>query len=307
MRNAFIKTLHEIARKDPNVVLLTADNGAIVFDEFRKECPQQFINCGICETTMVGVAAGLAACGKTPFIYTIIPFLIMRTFEFIRNDICMHQLNVKIIGIGGGMRYSTLGPTHHAIEDVTIMKALPCMTVVCPADPAQTAKATQAIFDYDGPVYLRMGTTKEEAIYQEDFIFTLGKAELMQEGSEITLIAAGSILKEVMAAAQELGCRGISTRVINMHTIKPFDNEAIARAARETKALVTVEEHNIIGGLGESVAVSLAEAGMSGIRFKRLGIADTFCAGFGAHDFLKSKHGLSAQQIAWEAEQLYRS
>jgi len=307
MRNAFIKDLLIIAQNDPDVILLTADNGAIVFDEFRKKYPQQFVNCGISETTMVSVAAGLAACGKKPFIYTIIPFLIMRTFEFIRNDICMPNLNVKIIGIGGGMRYSTLGPTHHALEDIAVMKALPCMTVVCPADPREAGLATKAIYDHSGPVYLRMGTTKEEAVYQDDYDFNLGQAVLLKDGGDVTFIAAGSILKEVMTAAQELDKVGIAARVVNMHTIKPLDQNMVIRCGRETKAILTVEEHNLTGGLGESVASCLAENGPPAPRFKRLAIPDIFCSGFGVHDYLKAKHGLSAQQILREAEQLCRS
>jgi len=305
MRNAFIKTLHGIAKQDPNVILLTADNGAIVFDDFRKDLPKQFINCGISETTMVSVAAGLASCGKTPFIYTIVPFLIMRTFEFIRNDICMHRLNVKIVGIGGGMRYSTLGPTHHALEDIAIMKALAGMTVVCPADPLETGKATLAVYRQQGPVYMRMGTAKEQPIYSRDYDFQLGRAVVLREGKDITLIAAGSILKEVLAAAEELDKKGISTRVVNLHTVKPLDREAIMRCIRETRGVLTVEEHNLTAGLGESIAACIAENGSSQVRFKRMGINDMFCVGFGSHEYLKDRHGLGVNQIVKEAQKLY--
>ncbi len=306
MRNAFIKSLHTIAKKDPNVILLTADNGAIVFDDFRKECPDQFINCGISETTMVSVAAGLASSGKIPFIYTIIPFLVMRTFEFIRNDICMHQLNVKIVGIGGGMRYSTLGPTHHALEDIALMRALPCMTVVCPADPTETGKVTNAIYDHPGPVYLRMGTTKEDAVYEKEYDYRLGRAVVLRDGSDVTLIGAGSVLKEVVAAAEELARQGISARVINMHTVKPLDQESVCRAARETQAVLTVEEHNLDGGLGESVAAALAENHVGTVRFGRCGIRNNFCSGFGSHAHMKAKHGLGVADIVNKAAGLIR-
>lgn len=303
MRNAFVAALYELAKKDPAVMLLVADNGAIVFDKFRNDCPKQFINCGICESNMVTVAAGLANCGRIPFVYTITPFLIMRAFEQVRNDVCMQNMNVKLVGIGGGLRYSTLGSTHHAIEDIAIMKVLPHMTIISPADPMETGKATQAIKDIPGPVYLRMGTTKEPRIYAEDYEFVPGKGIILKDGKDITLIGTGSILHEALQAAALLDRQGISARVLNIHTVKPLDTEIIKTAALETKAIITVEEHNIIGGLGESIAAVILEENVP-VKFARLGLRDRFCSGYGSHEYLKQKCGLSAADIARTAKAL---
>ena len=252
---------------------------------------------------MVSVAAGLAASGKTPFIYTIIPFLLMRTFEQVRNDVCMQEMNVKIIGIGGGLRYSTLGSTHHAIEDIAAMKVLPSMTIVCPADPLETQKATEAIYKIEGPVYLRMGTTKEASVYDKECPFELGRGHIVKPGHDISIIATGSIIYDVLQAARILKEKGIDARVIDMHTIKPMDKDILMQAARETKAILTVEEHSIVGGLGESVAAVILENG-GNTKFKRMGIEDHFCSGYGPHEYVKAKHGLGVDAIAAQAADL---
>ncbi len=299
MRNAFVARLHGLAREDPRVILLTADNGAIVFDRFREELPDQFVNCGICEATMMSVAAGLAAEGAVPFVYTITPFLIMRAFEQVRNDVCMQGMNVKIVGIGGGLRYSTLGPTHHAVEDIALMRVLPGMKIFSPADPAETARAVAAMKETPGPVYLRMGTTREGPVYRDDAAaFEPGRGVILREGGDAAILGTGSILRDCLRAAADLADEGLDVQVVNIHTLKPLDADLILRTARRTGTVVTVEEHSVIGGLGEGVAAVLAGAGIDGLRFRRIGIEDTFCHGYGDHAYLKERHGLSAAAIA---------
>ena len=307
MRTAFISVLHQLAKDDPRVLLLTADNGAIVFDQFRRECPQQFINCGLCESTMMTVAAGMASCGKIPFVYTITTFLLMRAFEQVRNDVCLQNMNVKLVGIGGGLKYSTLGSTHHAIEDIAIMKVLPNLTILSPADPRETAKAVAAMKTLDGPVYLRMGTNKEPAIYPGDYEFVVGKGVVLNEGKDLAVIATGSILYDVLSAVRKLEHEGLSVRVINLHTIKPLDQEIILQAARETGAVLTVEEHHLSGGLGETVAGVILEHAQVPVRFKSLGIEDEFCTIYGPHDYLKEKYGLGVDNICRQARLLCQS
>lgn len=302
MRNAFIATIHDLCKADPDIVIMVADNGAIVFDQFRAEFPGRFINCGIAEANMIGVAAGMALSGKKPYIYTITNFMTMRAFEQIRNDICLQHTNVKVVGIGGGFVYSTLGPTHHAIEDISLMRSLPNMTVICPASPLEVQWAVKAIVSLDTPVYLRMGTNREPEIYDGPNSFETGKGVLLREGGDLTIIVTGPLAHDVLEAHKILNDKGIQARIINMHTIKPIDREMIIKAATETHAILTVENHNIIGGLGSAVAEVLAEFSINKVKFKRLGIPDEFCLQYGTHDELKRYYQLDASSIAQQAE-----
>lgn len=254
MRTAYLDTLYELARNDKRVYALISDNGAIVYDKFRRDFPEQYLNLGISESNMVGMAAGMASCGKIPFAYTIGAFLAYRAFEFIRNDVCLQNQNVKIVGTGAGEVYSALGPTHHSTEDMGGLRALPNLTVICPASPMEVRKATRAAYEYEGPVYLRLGTNKEPEIYKNDYEFCIGKAVTVRDGGDITLIGTGSILKDVLDVSEQLKLEGIDVRVIDMHTIKPIDKEVIIKAIDETGKLITVEDHNVIGGLGGAVA-----------------------------------------------------
>ncbi len=298
MRTAFIKTLMEIAEKDENIYLLTGDLGFSVFEDFARKFPERYINCGVAEQNMIGVAAGLALSGKKPIVYSIIPFITMRPFEQIRNDICIQNLDVKIVGVGGGLSYGSLGSTHHAIEDLAIMRALPRMTVLAPADPIETSSAVREMFKLKGPVYLRLGKSKEENIHQKPFNFKIGKGNLVKNGKDITIIGAGPIVKSAVLAADLLKKEyGVSARVISMSTVKPLDKNIIIKSAKETKAVFTVEEHNIIGGLGEGVAAILAEIPNSKINFKRIGINDHFVKKVGDQNYLKEKEGLSPNGI----------
>ena len=306
MRNAYLKVLYELADKDPRVMALVADNGAIVYDKYREKFSDRFINFGIAEANMISVAAGMASCGKIPFTYTISCFLTMRAFEQIRNDVCLQKMNVKLVGIGAGFVYSSLGPTHHATEDIAIMRALPEMTIISPADDAESEKATLASYQKQGPVYLRLATGSSPEVYKADYDFELGKGVILAHGSDLTIIGTGGILTEVMSASQQLSRAGLSVRVINIHTIKPLDKEIIAKAAAETKAVLTVEEHSIIGGLGSAVAEAILEAGQANTRFKRLGLNNQFPQGYGSYQDMKKMNGLSCEDIVREARALIK-
>jgi len=298
MRNAYIAELYELAGEDERVLALVADNGAIVYDKYRQRFPDRFINFGIAEANMVAAAAGMASCGKIPFAYTISGFLTMRAFEQVRNDVCLQRMNVKLVGIGAGFVYSDLGPTHHATEDISLMRSLPGMTVLSPADDLEAAKCTRAAAEINGPVYLRLGTGKSPVVYQEDYDYQLGRGVTLRQGEDVTIIATGGIVHEVLLAANQLEEEGLSVRVINLHTIKPIDNEIILEAAKETGAVLTVEEHTILGGLGSSVAEVLMEGGCGGVRFRRLGLEGVFPAGYGSYQEMKEINGLSKGHIA---------
>ena len=306
MRNAYIKAVYDMAGENKNILALVADNGAIIFDEFRRDYPEQFINFGISEANMVSAAAGMANCGKIPFAYTIAGFITMRAFEQVRNDVCLQKQNVKLVGVGAGMRYSSLGPTHHATEDIAIMRVLPDMSIIVPASPREAYSATRYAAQIDGPVYIRLEATKEPEIYPEDYEFRLGKGFVLREGKDMTFIAAGSIVHDVLEAARLLEEEGIAARVINMPSIKPIDKDIIIQAAQETGKIVTVEEHSIIGGLGSAVGEVLLEKGCGAVGFKAIGIKDSFCKGYGSHDYLKANNGLGIEQIVGQAIEICR-
>lgn len=295
MRTAYLDTLYELAQKDKRVYALISDNGAIVYDKYRRDLPEQYLNLGISEANMIGMAAGMASCGKIPFAYTIGAFLAYRAFEFIRNDVCLQNQNVKIVGTGAGQVYSALGPTHHSTEDLGGLRALPNLTILCPASPIEVKKATKAAYEHTGPVYLRLGTNRESEIYEEDYAFRIGKAVTLREGKDITLIGSGSMLKDVLDIAEKLGNDGIHAKVINIHTIKPIDKETVIKAAEETGKIITVEDHNIVGGLGSAVAEVIVESGLSVI-FKRYGLKD-FSKGYGKYADVKSNNGVGMNDI----------
>ena len=298
MRTAFIQSLIECARADERIWLLVGDLGYSVVEPFRQEFPDRFINVGVAEQNMTGIAAGLALSGKIVFTYSIANFPTLRCLEQIRNDVCYHEADVKIVAVGGGFAYGAQGMTHHATEDLAIMRALPNMTVVAPADPVETALATRAIIEWHGPCYLRLGKAQEPVVHKTPPDFQIGKAIAVRDGSDVTLIASGGILYNTVQAAEELARQGIQARVLSMHTLKPLDTEAVLAAARQTKAIVTVEEHSMIGGLGSAVAEVLAELGNSHVTFRRIGIKDEFCQQVGGQEYLRQACSLTTAGIA---------
>lgn len=295
MRTAYLDALYELAKSDKRVYALISDNGAIVYDKYRRDFPEQYLNLGISEANMVGMAAGMASCGKIPFAYTIGAFLAYRAFEFIRNDVCLQNQNVKIVGTGAGEVYSALGPTHHSTEDLGGLRSLPNLTILCPASPLEVRKATVAAYEHVGPVYLRLGTNKEPEIYEEDYEFHIGEAVTLRDGMDITLIGTGSIVKDVLEIAEQLKSEEIEARVLDMHTIKPIDKNAVIKAIEETGKIVTIEDHNIIGGLGSAVAEVIADYG-KGVRFRRCGLGG-FSQGYGSYSQVKSNNLLGKDEM----------
>jgi transketolase len=297
MRKTFVKTLIEEAKKDKNIFLITGDLGFMALEEFRDALPKQYLNAGVSEQNMIAMAAGMALTGKKVYAYSIVPFATMRPFEHIRNDICYQNLNVTIVGVGAGFSYSFYGLSHNGLEDISVMRSLANMTVVCPGDPLEVAAATRESVKHKGPMYLRLGKAGEPNVHQSEPIkFQIGRAIEVLKGKDATIIATSNMLENAVEAGKLLQAQNIKCRVVSMHTIKPIDKAAILRAAKETKAVVTLEEHSIIGGLGSAVAEVLAEQS-SGVKFIRLGVPDVYPHILGSQNFLREQFGLAPKQI----------
>ena len=296
MRTTFVKTLLEAAKKDKRIILMTADLGFSVFEEFIEILPKQYINVGVAEQNMTGMASGLAMEGYIPFIYSIIPFVTMRNFEQIRNDICYQHQNVKIIGVGAGFSYGPYGHTHHALEDIGVLRTLPEMTIIAPGDPTEVKLATKAILTMKGPCYLRLGKAGEPILYETEPKFEIGKGIVLVEGNDVTVIATSTMVGRAMEVGKQLKKKGIETRVVSMHTIKPIDGDLIRRVVQKTRVMVSLEEHSIIGGLGSAVSEVLAEGGI-GIPFQRIAVPDRFTKEIGFQEYMREKNGLGEEQI----------
>jgi transketolase len=298
MRTAFIETLLEVAEHDPRNVLIVGDLGFGVVTTFRERLPAQFINAGVAEQNMTGIAAGMALSGKIVWTYSIANFPALRPLEQIRNDICYHNANVRIVPVGGGMAYGSLGISHHATEDLAIMRALPNMLVVAPGDPVETRLAVRALVDHQGPAYLRIGRAGEPTVHMTPPFFQLGKAITVREGSDLTLISTGGQLYDTVRAAERLQAEhNLHARVLSMHTLKPLDMDAVLAAAVDTAAVFTVEEHSIVGGLGGAVAEVLLEADKRPAVFRRIGLRDSFSSLVGDQDFLRAAYEIDADGI----------
>lgn len=300
MRDAFVAQLTEIAREDPRIMLITGDLGFGVLMKFAEELPTQFLNAGVAEQNMTLMATGLALGGRVVFTYSIANFPILRPLEMIRNDACYHDANVKVVGIGGGFSYGSLGISHHATEDIAILRALPNICVVVPCDLAETRQATKALAAHPGTAYFRLdkSTAGEDAgLGTHSTPFVLGKARQLREGSDLTFIACGGIMREVLSAADELLRDGVRCSVLSMHTVKPIDKEAIMQAARETGGIVTVEEHSVDGGLGSAVAEVCMDAGVMPQHFHRIGLRAGFSSIVGSQEYLRQVYGMDSAAI----------
>lgn len=304
MRNAYLAELYKLAEKDKNVLSLISDNGMIVYDAFRAAFPDQYFNFGISECHMIAAAAGMSTCGKIPFAYTISSFLAYRAYEFLRLDVCLENLNVKIVGIGAGISYGYLGPTHHTTEDLALLRSLPNLTIFSPASPSDVHEAVKAAYAIEGPVYIRLGSNGEQEVYGEDFSFEVGKGAVIFEGTDLAIITTGAITGEVKKAAERLLGDGVSVRLISMHTIKPFDVELIAETAKQVSMVAVVEEHNIIGGLGSAVAEVIAERQIAA-PFYRIGLYDQFATGYGTCQQVRAQNGLDSEGIYRQLCQIY--
>jgi len=297
MRSLFNKTLLKIAETNDRIYMVLADIGYGEIEEFAERYPDRFFNVGVAEQNMTGVACGVAMEGNIAITYSIANFPTLRCLEQIRNDVCYHNVNVKIVIIGGGLAYGALGVSHQSTEDLAIMRSLPDMVVVAPADFAEAEAATYAMIEHQGPVYYRCGYKKEPSLHQGKIDFRFGEAIRVCDGSDVTLIGTGTVTYRAYQAAQLLEQRGVHCRVLSMHTVKPIDEEAILAAARETGAILTVEEHNVLGGLGGAVAEVLAEGGI-GVPFRRIGLPDSYVHIVGSHEWLLDHYGFSPQAIA---------
>jgi transketolase len=296
MRKAFMDTLVELARKDERIFLLTGDLGFSVLEEFRDNFPRRFFNMGVAEQNMIGVAAGLALSGKIVFVYSIIPFVTMRCFEQIRNDLCFQNLDVRLVGIGAGLTYGPAGATHHAVEDVAIMRSLVNMTVLSPGDPVETRMCVRGACYRKGPVYIRLGKGMNTPVHSGNVKFSIGKGIILREGRDLTLIASGSMLSIAAQVCENLAKRGLSVRFLRMPTIKPLDRRAIVDSAKKTKAVFTVEEHSEIGGIGSAAADALAESKSKAL-FRKFALKDIYRKTVGSRDYLLRKEGLSEEGI----------
>ncbi|MBO5654308.1 MAG: transketolase family protein [Candidatus Methanomethylophilaceae archaeon] len=299
-RNYYGKALAKLAAENPNVVVLDADlAGSTKTSEFRKVAPERFIEVGIAEQDMIGIAGGLAASGKTVFASTFAVFATGRCWEQIRLAMAYPKLNVKVVSTHCGISVGPDGASHQALEDIAIMRAIPNMTVISPADAYEAYAATLAIADFDGPVYMRLGRADMPVIFDEDVKFEIGKAKKLRSGSDVTLIGTGQMVPLCMEAAEMLEKDGISAEVINISTIKPLDIEAIYESVSKTGCVVTAEEHSVIGGLGSAVAEFLSEN--CPCPMTRVGTRDTFGES-GDPDDLFKKYGLTADDIRAAAE-----
>lgn len=294
-RDAYGKTLLTLGAKNENIVVLDADlSKSTKTYDFKVAHPDRFFNMGIAEQNMMGTAAGLATAGKVPFASTFAVFAAGRAFEVIRNSICYPKLNVKICATHAGITVGEDGASHQAIEDIAIMRVLPNMTVICPSDGVSATKLIEAAAEYEGPVYIRLGRSAIPVLYKEDQVFEMGKGIELAEGTDVTIIATGIMVYEALLARDELAKEGISARVIDIHTIKPIDRDIIIKAATETKAIVTAEEHSIIGGLGGAVSEVVAETVPT--KVLRVGVEDTFGES-GKPAELLIKYELTAEKI----------
>jgi transketolase len=296
LRTAFLETLFELAKADDRIVFLTGDLGFSVIEPFAQALPKQFVNAGVAEQNMTAIAAGMALSGKIALTYSIANFPTLRCLEHIRNDVCYHEANVKIVAVGGGFAYGALGASHHATEELGVMRMMPGMTVVAPADPIEARLATRAIVAHPGPCYIRLGKAGEPNVHEGPVDFKLGRAIQLRDGKDVTLISTGGMLKAAVGVAQRLAERGVEARVLSMHTLKPLDTEAVLAAARDTGAVITLEQHSILGGLGSAVAEVLAEAGLP-VKFKRIGIPSAFSPRVGSQQYLDEQNGLDEEGV----------
>lgn len=298
MRNTFVNTLVELAKKDRSIELITGDLGFGVLKPFWEQCPDQFTNAGIAEQNMTGVAAGMALSGKNVFTYSIGNFPTLRCLEQIRNDCAYHNANVKIVCIGGGFVYGSLGMSHQATEDLAILRALPNVAVLAPADLVEAEECTKALANYNGTAYLRLGRGGEKRIHDRIEHFEIGKAIKVSDGDKVAIFSTGAIFEEVTAAMEILVTRGIRPMVYTFPTVKPIDADTIREVARKVDFIVTCEEHNIIGGFGSSVAEVLSGVKGSHAWLLRIGLNDEYSVRVGNQHYLRKQYHIDAESIA---------
>lgn len=296
MRDAFIAELMELAERDPAVMLITGDLGFGVLNQYQDRFPAQFLNAGVAEQNMTGLAAGLALEGHKVYTYSIGNFTTLRCLEQLRNDVCYHDADVTAVAVGGGFSYGQLGMSHFATEDLAILRALPNMMVVAPSDPWETRVLTRQMAAIPGPKYLRLDKGKAGLPVDEGDI-NLGAIRMVRSGTAITIVTIGAILSEALKAADTLAADGIEARILSVHTLKPLDAAPVVAAARETGGIVCVEEHNVVGGLASAVAQLCLEHGAAPAQFRAVGLADVYPTIVGDQDYLRAAYGMDAPAI----------
>lgn len=297
MRQSALNAVYELAKRDPRVLFIGSDLGAGVLDKMKTEMPDRFLMEGVSEAGIIGMSAGLAMDGFIPYFNTIATFITRRCFEQVAVDLCLHDLPVRLLASGGGAVYAPLGPTHMALEDVAIMRALPNMTVVCPADAPEMTRLIETTLDWPHPIYIRFGKGGDTVISTAENGFTLGTAISMRQGRDLAIISTGVMTARCLEAAKELAAAGVDASVLHVHTIKPFDEAAVRAAATAHGLVVTVEEHSRIGGLGSAVADVLADARIATPQL-RLAFPDAFVWDYGSQDSVLEAAGLQPPQLA---------
>lgn len=299
MRNAFADELTKLGTEDARVVMLSGDIGNRLFDKFKDKHPSRFFNCGVAEANMMGVAAGMAMNGLRPVAYTITPFVTTRCLEQIRTDVCYHEAPVTIVAVGAGLAYSGLGPTHHACEDISFLRSIPNMVVICPGDAFEVRGALRAALQQDRPVYIRMGKKGEPVVHKGPIAdFAIGKAITISEGSDVCLLSTGNMLPEATLAAHKLKDNGISAEVVSFHTVKPLDEARLKASFARFKLVATIEEHSLIGGFGAAVSEWLVDTETPHKKFLRFGTPDSFFKKSGEQEYAREVLGLTGHQIA---------
>lgn len=297
MRDTFVRTLIELAKRDRNIELITGDLGFGVLKPFWEQCPDQFTNAGIAEQNMTTVAAGMALEGKTVFTYSIGNFPTLRCLEQIRNDCAYHNANVKIVCVGGGFVYGSLGMSHQATEDLAIMRALPDVVVMAPGDLVEAEECTKAIADYQGTCYLRLGRGGEKRIHEKNDNFQIGKAVKVKDGEKVAMFSTGAIFEEVQSAYDLLCERGYHPAVYTFPSVKPIDKDVICSCAEKFDLIVTCEEHNILGGFGSAVSEVMAEMRNKKAYLLRIGLDDEYSTRIGNQKYLREQYGIDALSI----------
>ncbi|MEO5959010.1 MAG: transketolase C-terminal domain-containing protein [Opitutaceae bacterium] len=298
MRNAFAKEITRLAREDDRVVLLSGDIGNRLFDDFKAACPGRFFNCGVAEANMIGVAAGLAMSGFRPVCYTITPFITYRCLEQIRIDVCYHEAPVTIVGTGSGLSYASLGATHHSCEEMGMLRLLPGLAVMAPADSFEVQSCLRAALAHSGPAYLRIGKKGEPRVHTAAPAYRIGESIVLREGHDVFFVCAGTLLPVVVAAAETLAANGVSVGVASMPAVKPLDETLLRRVFGECRLVATVEEHSILGGLGGAVAEWSSEQSSPRARLLRFGTADEFLHLTGEQDEARAHFGLTAEAMS---------
>ena len=304
MRDHFVRRLTRLAENDPSVFLITGDLGFGVFDDYRATVPDQFLNIGVAEQNMIGVATGMALEGFKVFTYSIANFATLRCLEQIRNDACYHQANVNVVSIGAGFSYGPLGVSHHATEDLSILRSLPDITVVSPCELWEVMEATEALIEIPGATYLRLDKSHARETKKADEKFVLGKIRTVRDGNDVSFFATGGILEEALVAAECLEKENISVRVHSVHTLKPFDIETVICAVDETRNIVTIEEHTVDGGLGGVIAENLLELGHIPRTFHRVGLRGGFASSVGSQKFLRQYYKMDVVSICEQVKKM---